>query len=300
MKKQLQILALAATTLALGACCNNEETLPVTARQITVDASISTMTRVATTDNASTFENGDQISVFAWTGAADEVPAERVVDGSVNTYDGTRWTATPQMLWADLVTEHYFMAVYPAHEITDFKADPYTLNTADQMKADLLFAVNNGGLKAQNNPVQLTFDHAMAMLHVNLHFRNQWGGTPKVASVVLDGYTEATVDYMAKTVTGTKTGKAALVEATAAENFELAYSSIVIPSADTRKITITIDGTDYVYNHDTNIPLKSGHYTTINLNVGRDEITLADVKISEWVSQGDAINGEAQNNIVYE
>ena len=297
--KKIQFLALAAMTLALGAC-NNDDDMVVTGEKITVDASIGTMTRVTTIGNASSFEANDQISVYAWTGAADEVPADRVVDGAVNTYDGTKWTATPQMLWADMVTEHYFLAVYPSHTITDFKADPYTLDVDNQMTSNLLIAVNNGGLKAQNNPVQLTFDHAMAKLVVNLHFRNQWGKTPEITSVVLEGYTEATVDYMAKTVTGTETGKIALKEATAAENFELAYSSIVIPSTDTRTIVITIDGDEYIYSHPEYIPLKSGQFTTINLNVGRDAITFDNVTINEWESQGDAINGEAQNNIVNE
>ncbi len=210
MRKQFYFLALAAMTFALGACSNEDEPVTAQSKYITVDASIGTMTRVTTTGNASTFQNGDQISVFAWTGGADDVPADCVVDGAVNTYDGTKWSATPQMLWADMVSEHYFLAVYPSHDITNFKADPYTLNTADQETSDLLIAVNNGGLKAQNNPVQLTFDHAMAKLVVNLHFRNQWGGTPEVESVKLDGYTTAEVDYMAKTVIGKNTGDVAL------------------------------------------------------------------------------------------
>ncbi len=298
--KKIQFLALAAAVLALGACSNDDD-MVVTSKYITVDASIGAMTRVETIGNASTFQSGDQISVFGWTGAADEVPADRVVDGAVNTYDGTKWSATPQMLWTDMNTEHYFLAVYPSHTITDFKADPYELNTADQMKSDLLIAINNGGLKAQNNPVQLLFDHAMAKLVVNLHFRNQWGGTPTVESVKYEGYTTAEVDYMARTVTGKTTGDVALnALATAPENFELAYSSIVIPSTDTETIRISIDNVDYEYNHATYIPLQRGKFTTINLNVGRDAITLANVTISDWESQGDAINGEAQNNIVNE
>ncbi len=65
MKKQFQFLALAAAVLALGAC-NNDDDMVVTGKQITVDASIGTMTRVTTTGNASSFEANDQISVFAW------------------------------------------------------------------------------------------------------------------------------------------------------------------------------------------------------------------------------------------
>ncbi len=297
--KKIQFLALAAMALAMSACDNGE--VIITDETIKVDATISAMKRVTTTGNASTFQAGDQFNVYAWTGAADEVPADRVVDGAINTYDGTRWSATPQMLWADMVSEHYFLAVYPSHDITDFKADPYTLNTADQKTSDLLIAVNNGGLKAQNNPVQLTFDHAMAKLIVNLHFHNQWGGTPVVESVKLEGYTTAEVDYMTKTVTGKTMGDVALNKLEAApENFELAYSSIVIPSTDNKTIRISIDNEDYRYNHDVYIPLQRGKFTTINLNVGRDAISLDNVTINDWESQGDAIEGEAQNDIVTE
>ncbi len=296
--KNVSILVVIALAISLGACNGNNE--PVnTAQYITVKTDIRPHNApgkryVQTTGNAATFENGDQISVFAWTGASDEVPAVRVVDGTINTYDGTNWTATPQMLWADMNTAHYFLGVYPVHTITDFKADPYTLNTADQEKSDLLIAINNGGLKAQDNPVHLTFDHAMARLHVNLHFRNQWGGTPNVESVKLEGYNTAEVDYMAKTVTGKTTADIALQPATAPENFELAYASIVIPSTDTKTIRISIDNVDYEYHHDTYIPLQRGKFTTLNLNVGRDAVTLANVTISDWENQGDAIEGEAQ------
>ncbi len=302
MKKMFAIFALIVSVLILGSCSNNEDPVVRTGRYITVDASVGTMSRVETTGNASTFEKDDQISVYAWTGAADEVPADRVVDGAVNTYDGTKWSATPQMLWKDMVSEHYFLAVYPSHDIADFKADPYTLDVANQMKSDLLIAVNNGGLKAQNNPVQLRFDHAMAKLVVNLHFRNQWEPAgPMVESVKLEGYTTAEVDYMAKTVTGKTTGDVALNKLEAApENFEMSYSSIVIPSTDTRTIRIYIDNEDYEYNHPVYIPLQRGKFTTLNLTDRRDAITLANVTISDWESQGDDINGEAQNNIVNE
>ncbi len=298
--KNVSLLALAIVAIGLSACKDNNEVELNTSTAITVTTDItprqqSGLRYVASNNNyACSFESGDQISVFAWTGAADEVPADRVVDGAINTYDGTKWTATPQMLWKDMVSEHYFLGVYPVHTITDFKADPYTLDVNDQEKSDLLIAINNGGLKATNNPVHLTFDHAMARLHVNLHFRNQWGGTPNVESVKLEGYNTAEVDYMAKTVTGKTTADIALQPATAAENFELAYASIVIPSTDTKTIRISIDNNDYIYNHPDYIPLESGKVTTINLNVGRDAITLANVTISDWQDNGSPIDGEAQ------
>ncbi len=251
-----------------------------------------------TANNSVNFVSGDQISVYAWTGAADEVPAERVVDGAINTFDGTSWSADPQMLWTNPVIEHFFLGVYPAHKITDFKADPYVLDTSDQAKSDLLIAVNNGGLKTPDNPVQLNFDHAMAKIKVNLHFRNQWGDTVQVESVTLEGYTSAEVDYMAKAVRGKETGDISLPESEFVPVFfDLSYESVVIPSTETKTIRIRIDNVDYIYNHDTYIPLEKGKVTTIDLNVGRDELTLANVKINDWVSQGDSIENEAKSDI---
>ncbi len=283
----------------MTACTNEDDFAPIANNEIRVDATIGQMTRVANNGNSSAFESGDQISVFAWTGVADEVPATRVVDGAVNTFDGTNWTAAPQMLWKDMTSEHYFLAVYPSHPITDFTADTYTLNTADQEKSDLLVAINNTGLKAQNNPVPLTFDHLMAKLVVNLNFRTQWSSTPTVESVKLDGYTDATVNYMAKSVAGTTKGDVALNAATTAPaGYEMSYSSIVIPSTDSKTITIRVEGKDYVYNHSSYIPLESGQYTTINLNVGRDAISLAGVTIADWTEGAKIEGGEAEEVVV--
>lgn len=296
MMKTTRLLAAVSLLIGVSACNNSEEISPAnTPVEIKIDASIDDLTRVMTTGNASSFQSGDQISVYAWTGDQDNVLGgdDRVVDGSVNTFDGTKWEASPQMLWKDMTTEHYFLAVYPSHEITNFEADPYTLNTADQMTSDLLIAVNNRGLKAQDNPVQLTFDHAMAKLVVNLHFRNQWADTPEVESVTLEGYTTADVNYLSKAVSGKTEGDVVLNELEAApDNFERSYSSIVIPSTDTKTIRIRIGGAEYVYNHDDHIPLISGKYTTVNLTIGRDAITPADVKINDWDNQGPPITGE--------
>ncbi len=227
------------------------------------------------------FAPGAQIGIYAWTGAADEVPADRVVSGAVNTFNGTKWNAVQDMLWVDMNTEHYFLGVYPAHEITNFKADRYTIDPSNQEASDLMIAVNNGGLKAQNNPVQLTFDHAMAKLVVNLNFRDQWADTPEVESVIYEGYITAEVDYMAKNVTGKNTGDVRLnkLEGTPVVG-EVSYSSIVIPGMYTKTIRICIDGEDYIYHHDTYIPLNRGKVTTINLNVGRNFSQVIDLSES--------------------
>ena len=222
-----------------------------------------------------------------------------MVDGGVFQLANTGvWSPLSSMLWFDMVTPHYFIGVYPANsKIADLHAGAFTLNPADQAGSDLLIATNLTGLKANDNPVSLTFEHAMARLRVNLNFRNQWGGTPTVGSVAATAATTATVNYETKSVTAgaSATSVALPAQATPAEGFALSYGSLMVPQAGFRTLTITIEGKEYVFTHSADIPLASGKTTVVNLTVGRDKIEFAsDITIKDWTA-GDSINGEAQD-----
>ncbi len=286
MKTRIKYLALAAALLAIAAC----EKFPGGSREITITAAIGPQTKVATTGNQTAFETGDKITVYAWTGSSAEVSATRAVDGVTNTYgaDG-KWTPDTQMRWVDAVSTHYFIGLWPAKTVTDFAAMPYTLDPADQKASDLLVATNMTGLKSSERAVQLTFDHMMAKLIVKLSFRNQWDGTPTVASVTATAKQTATVALPAKTVTAT--GEAAAVAL--AKQSDAAWSGLQVPQAGMTTVTVTIDGQAFVYTHSADIPLASGKVTTLNLLLGRDRLELAsDISIADWTSQGDDIDGK--------
>ena len=70
MKKKTYLFALMAMALTLGSCSDNENGIGgETSKYITVSTSIGNMTRVATDANGGqTFEEGDEISVYAWIG----------------------------------------------------------------------------------------------------------------------------------------------------------------------------------------------------------------------------------------
>ena len=300
MKTKFCLLALATAALALGSCTESENGVSEPAKYITVSSGIGNMSRVTTKDDGTQqFEAGDKISVYAWTGSKDEAPAvaDRVVDNAINTLgaDG-KWTAQPQMLWKDQVTPHFFAAVYPSTEVSnsDLTKVSYKLDVTNQTVSDLLVANSLDGVKAQNNPVQLKFDHVMAKLVVNLQYRNQFGGTPKVESLVIkNAASDASVNLLTKTVTvATDAARADVSIPTIKANEK--YESILIPQTGVSKIAITIGGKQYIYTHTSEIKLESGKYTVVNLIVGRDEITLGDVTIGEW-GEGDKITGgEAQ------
>lgn len=281
-------------SLAVLVACNREDLFPNGGpRPISIEAGIGAMSKVAASGNSASFETGDAISLYAWTGSASAVPATRVVDGIKNTLaaDGN-WTPASPMLWRDNVSMHYFLGIYPARTVTDFTADAYILDPADA-QSDLLVATRLEGIKATDNPVALTFDHAMAKLQVNLLFRTQWASAPTVTSVTATAKKTATVDYLSKTVSAT--GTAAPVALTAKSN--AAWSGLQVPQEGVRTITIRIDDKDYVFTHTADIPLAGGKYTTVNLNVGRDRIELASViTISNWTAGTTISDGEAQDD----
>jgi hypothetical protein len=293
MKKNIFRVALASCiVLGVSSCSSTDEPgkqdNPV---YITINSLIGGNNASRTTtqqDGSEVFSEGDVISVYAWTGSATTIPETLVVNNSLNTLTSSTWVPTPQMLWQNSTAVHYFLGVYPKREITNFTADNFTLSTTDLASNDLLIAVNTTGLTATNNPVTLNFNHAMAKLIVNLTYRNQWSSIPTVTSVVAKATTSATVNYLAAAPFTASSTLSNIALSTVTANKQ--YSDVMIPQSSFKEVVITIDGKDYTYTKSDAIKLESGKITTLNLIVGRDNITAESVTINDWVT-GDIIDG---------
>ena len=303
MRTKTYLFALMAMALTLGSCSDNEDGIGgETSKYITVSTSIGNMTRVATDENGGQkFEEGDEISVYAWTGDATVAPetSERVVNNAINKLTNGSWVSTPQMLWKNNRDKHYFIGVYPTAAISDLTAGEYTFDVTKQAESDLLVAVNTDGISYnadEQQTVPLTFTHVMAKLVVNLQYRNQFGGTPKVESLVVkNAASDASVNFLTKAVTVATDAARADIGIPAIKANEK-YESIVIPQTGVSKIALTIGDKQYIYSHTSDIKLEGGKYTVVNLIVGRDEVILGDVSIGDW-GEGDTINGgEAQTD----
>lgn len=306
MKKTILYLALMGAVAMTLSSCNKERGESQKPEYITVSTNIGGMTRVTTNgDGEQVFEVGDEISVYAWTGDKNVAPvapavADRVVDNSINKLGtGAKWVATPQMLWKNMTDEHFFIGVYPkdASSVADLTAADYTLNVADQEASDLLIATEFTGLVASNNPVNLTFDHVMAKVVVNLDFRNQWDDTGKDVEKVefKNVATSAKVNYLNLTVTpgASRESELAIPEVTDDKKFE----SIFIPQDGVNTVVITVKSNGgskgYTYTHASDFKFEAGKVTTINLIVGRNEIELGTVKINNWIDGETIDKGEA-------
>jgi uncharacterized protein (TIGR02145 family) len=293
MGKNNIYFAAVAALLALAGC--NKASGPETAVGITVKASIGQMTRVQYTGNATEFTTGDQIAVYAWTGSASAVPANPVVNGEVNTFDGSAWTPAHQMAWDGSSEAHFFLGVCPAKTISDFTADSYSLEPADYTASDLLIATRLDGLTPSATPVDLTFTHAMAKLTVNLRFLGQTGSTPVSADVTVTARKTATVNYLTKTVTATGDAtNVALPDAAAAPaGYVLSYSGLQVPQTGVNEVIVNIGGQEYRYQSTDDIPLQGGKNTILSLVIGHDIITLDVVSVSDWTADEDLPGGVA-------
>lgn len=303
MRKTVLYLALSGVAAMALVGCNKEHGNAQQPEFITVSTNIGGMSRVVTAgDGTQDFETNDEISVYAWTGTSTVAPAvaDRVVDNAINKLgsDG-KWTATPQMLWKNMVDEHYFIGVYPKNvaSVADLTKADYTLDIADQEASDLLIATELTGKVADNNPVSLTFDHAMAKVAVELTFRNQWDNTTKTVEKVefKNVATGASVNYLTKTVTAGEARTEFLAVPEVATDTR--YESIFIPQSGVNTVVITIKSEGntkgYTYTHSADFNFASGKITTIKIVVGRNQIDLADVTINDWVKGETIDDGEA-------
>jgi hypothetical protein len=282
-------MTITAAVLLLTGCAKEPE-----AGIITVDASIGALTKVASNGAASSFETGDKIAVYAWTGSATEVPAGRVLDGVVNTLgsDG-KWAPASPMYWKPGLDAHYFLGVSPARTVSDFTADAFTLSGV-YATDDLLIARNLAGVKPGSGAVALSFQHAMARLTVNVRLRNEFGVSPAVsASVSAKG--GAMVNYLtqAVTATGDASDIGLAAETSAASGYTHSFSGIQVPQDGVKSIVVTVGGNRYIYTAGEDIPLTSGHHTTLGLLVGKDKIELSGVSISDLKDGGSIPGGTA-------
>ena len=276
MRQKMLRAGLLSFALFFSCCCGDDHD---DAKYINIEAAIGSVSPASVS-----FTTGDKMTLYAWTGSTDAASASIVVDGVECTYGSdSRWTAASPVVWSDTDAPHYFIAFSPAHRVSNFTADPYTLNPSDQRASDLLVARNLTGVMPSDNPVPLLFGHAMSRLDVNLQFRNQWATVPTVSSVTARAANSCTIDYLAETYNvGAQTDIAMPATATA-EGYALSYRSIMVPQKF-RSLTITVNGMPLTYTHNSDIPLTAGKFATLNLFVGRESIDLGAVSIDDWVA----------------
>ena len=269
--KTLRYIALAALTLSFAAC-EQEDINPAVQGDpdaVKINATIGALqTRVAYGENGATnFVNGDAIKVV-------NLMRTSKNEATYTTTDGTNWTTTDAMVW-NSSSKNKFQAYYPVAEYSSY--DTFTIPTdqSDATKfasADWMTASTEEIDKPGNGVLDLSFQHRLAKVTVNLTFSSQY---PEGNQHVSD-FTFYTNEETQQAIT-------------ALANSETSYTAILRPGEYANEsyfIYLMMDG---IEEHDVlgktttaAINLEAGKHYTFTLKVGKDVVSIDEVTVADW------------------
>lgn len=269
--KTLRYIALAALTLSFAAC-EQEDINPAVQGDpdaVKINATIGALqTRVAYGENgATTFTNGDAIKVV-------NLMRTSKNEATYTTTDGTNWTTTDAMVW-NSSSKNKFQAWYPVADYSSY--DTFTIPTdqSDATKlasADWMTASTGEIDKPGNGVLDLSFQHRLAKVTVNLTFSSQY---PEGFQHVSD-FTLYTNEETQQAIT-------------ALANSETSYTAILRPGEyadESYFIFLMMDDIEehYVLGKTTTsaINLEAGKHYTFTLKVGKDVVSIDDVTVADW------------------
>ncbi len=296
MKKVFYPLVSAACLLCVS-CSDQPANLPVDVPDvISVSASVVNVTRAVSEEGVyKNFEVGDEISVFVWTGSPSDGAlslGQTAVNNVLNRYEGNSvWTPDTYMYWADaeVPVEHSFAAVYPAVSLVLPGAMKGEYDVEGGLVEDVLVARVDGQLPT-SEPVELVFDHVMALLEVNLTLRDEFSGVdPASVYVTVDAAADAVVDYIA--ASSAAVGTAAEYRLSASAN-GLKHSAVLPAQTVPMNLGLHIgDAVRTLKRDGLDLVLESGKRTKVNLTVGKDFVELTGVSAEPWNDGGSSSVG---------
>ena len=195
-------------------------------------------------------------------------------EATYTTTDGTNWTTTAAMVWNSSL-KNIFQAYYPVAEYSSYDAFTIPTDQSDATKlasADWMTASTGEIDKPGNGVLDLSFQHRLAKVTVNLTFSSQY---PKGYQHVSD-FTFYTNEETQQAITPLA-------------NSETSYTAILRPGEyadESYFIYLTMDG---IEEHDVlgktttaAINLEAGKHYTFTLKVGKDVVSIDDVTVADW------------------
>lgn len=251
-------MALCAVAVALlTACADDNAPQYKDAKSTPMTFVVDHPSMVRATD--SNFETGDRIGLYVSAAGAPLEIGGNLVNNEALIFDGSQWTAARTLYWDEGTYNAY--AYYPyikdvssvEDQLFSVSVDQSTVRTSTSLggyeASDLLFATSKG-VRASDEPVQLTFRHIMSKITIRLVKGEDFEGEmPKNATVyVHNTVTEATIDLQAGVAT--RHAKAPRQTITAHHDGDNLYSAIVVPQRIENRmpfIEVIMNNMSYLY-----------------------------------------------------
>ena len=220
-------------------------------------------------------------------------------------YEKDKWVAyasdaayapTVDMLWANatgtIAVKAATFSLSSASTTLNALADQ---STAEGIKAsDHLYYSSNAVKPSENGTISIPFNHIMSKLEITVTLRTQYGASetnPITSAIALGSATSATYSHADATSWSTPSsddldislcpsGSYSATERTAT------YEAILIPqniAENTFGVKVEIgDDKSYTWKSANAVTLEGGKKYTLNLTLGKDELTLNTISVSKW------------------
>ena len=167
-------------------------------------------------------------------------------------------------------------------------------STAEGIKAsDHLYYSSNAVTPSENGTISIPFDHIMSKLEITVTLRTQYGASetnPITSAIAFGSATNATYSPTEATPWSTPSSVIPDISLYSSGSYSAAertatYEAILIPqeiAASTFGVKVKIGDKSYTWKSANAVTLEGGKKYTLDLTLGKDELTLNTISVSKW------------------
>ena len=167
-------------------------------------------------------------------------------------------------------------------------------STADGIKAsDHLYYYSNAVKPSENGTISIPFNHIMSKLEITITLRNQYGTpetSPITSAIAFGSATSATYSHAVATPWSNYNSAVSDISLCSSGSYSAAertatYEAILIPqniAESTFGVKVKIGDKTYTWKSANAVTLEGGMKYTLNLTLGKNELTLNTISVSNW------------------
>ncbi len=234
----------------------------------------------------------------------DQEGAESDYTNVVMKYEEGKWVAyesddegaaTVDMIWANATGNIAVKAATFSLTSTSTPLNALTdQSTAEGIKAsDHLYYFSNAVTPSENGTISIPFNHIMSKLEIKVTLRNQYGTpetNPITSAIAIGSATSATYSHAGATPWSNYNSAVSNISLCPSESYSAAertatYEAILIPqniAASTFGVKVKIGDKTYTWKSANAVKFDGGKKYTLNLTLGKDELTLNTISVSNW------------------